>query len=475
MLRAVAHGNGKDNHGQRNDGKPVPARQGHKPVTSYTLTFRHILVFGTIALPLGMIGLPIAVYLAPLYSGELGIGLGVIGAALIGTRLLDVVTDPLIGIVSDRWRPKIGRRRIWLILGTATLMAGIYMLFLPGPGVGPVYFIIAVSLAYFGLTTLRLPYTAWAAELSPDYHMRTRVSSTTQFFGIAGLLASTLIPAWIAGQGDASTADIMRAVGIAILIALPIASTAVFFLVPEPDAPSAPSRFNLKKAVGVLLANGPFVRITLVVLIATIGETVRQSTTVFFARDLIGIANIGQIYFYYFVAGLIAVPLWVRLAKRIEKHRALTIALLIVALTNAAMIFLSADQTALFTLLFVIKGVCFGAVLLLPLAMLADAVDVDTAETLDRQQGLFFSAEAMVQKLGVALGAGIPLILLSFAGYNAEGETSAAALQTLSLIYGLLPAAMVLCAAMLTWNYSLTAERHSALRAEIERRAADRQ
>lgn len=95
-----------------------------------------------------MIGLPIAIYLAPLYSGQLEIGLGIIGAALIGTRLLDFITDPLIGIVSDRWRPKMGRRRVWLIIGTLTLGAGIYMLFCPPAGINAVYFVLAVSLAY---------------------------------------------------------------------------------------------------------------------------------------------------------------------------------------------------------------------------------------------------------------------------------------------------------------------------------------
>lgn len=425
-------------------------------------------MFGTIALPLGMIGLPIAIYLAPLYSGEFGIALGIVGSVLIGTRLLDLVTDPLIGIISDQWRPKIGRRRVWLILGTATLMAGIYMLFLPPAGVGAIYLIIAVSLAYFGLTTLRLPYTAWAAELSPDYHIRTRISSTTQFFGIIGLLASTLIPAWMAGQGSDSSLDIMRAIGLTIVVALPLCSALVFFTVPEPDAPPVATQFRLGKAIRLLVSNGPFVRITLVVLIATIGEAIRQSTTVFFARDLIGVTNVGQIYFYYFVAGLVAVPLWAALARRIEKHRALALALVLVAATNVAMFFLTRGDVAAFTLLFVAKGICFGAILPLPLAMIADTVDVDTADSRDRQQGLFFSAEAMVQKLGYALGAGIPLIILGMAGYNAEGETAAAPLQSLSLIYSMLPAALAMISAVLVWKYSLTADRQAALRREID-------
>ncbi|MFN7272631.1 MAG: MFS transporter, partial [Gammaproteobacteria bacterium] len=73
------------------------------------LGFWRILAFGAVQLPLGMIGLPIAIYLAPLYSGQMQLSLQLIGITLILARLSDFITDPLVGVLSDRWRPKIGR------------------------------------------------------------------------------------------------------------------------------------------------------------------------------------------------------------------------------------------------------------------------------------------------------------------------------------------------------------------------------
>jgi len=435
--------------------------------------FRTILAFGTLAFPIGMIALPVAIYLAPLYSGNLGIGLGVVGTALIATRLLDFVTDPLIGIISDRWRPSIGRRRVWLIIGTLTLGGGIYMLFCPPPGINAVYFVVAVSFAYFGLTTVRLPYTAWAAELSPDYHIRTKISSTTQFFGISGLLASTLIPTYLIAEYGASPADIMRAIGWTIIILLPIMSTIVFFSVPEPKAPPKSRNFDFIAAAKMLAANGPFVRLSLAGLVAGLGEAFRQSTTVFFARDVVGLENIGQVYFFYFTAGLIFVPAWAWLAKKIEKHNALILSLLIVATTNGLMYFVSSGDIAAFYTLFILKGLCFGGIVVLPYAMIADTVDVDTADTLDRQQGLFYSVEAMVAKLGSAVGAGLPLILLSIVGYNAAGETDPDALYSITVIYSVFPAAFVLIAAFMVRGYSLTEAKQRELRSQIEQKQAD--
>ena len=420
-----------------------------------------------------MIGLPISIYLGPLYSGHFGISLGIVGGALIATRLLDVVTDPLVGIVSDQWRPAIGRRRVWLIIGTIMMMSGTFLLFRPVGNVNAIYFVVAVSLAYFGFTTMRLPYTAWSGELSPDYNVRTRITSTMQFFSTTGLLVSALIPAVMAAQveGEVSSLEVMRTIGLAILIILPITSTIVFLMVQEPALPLVKTKFNVRESIKLLISNGPYIRLTVVVLIATLGETFRQSTTVFFARDVVGHNNVGQLYLLYFIAGLIVIPFWAWLAKRIEKHRAYTVALVVVALSSLAMLTLSYGDTTQFMVFFTLKGACFGAMLLLPYSMIADTVDIETAQTQDRQQGLFYSVEAMLQKLGIALGAGMPLIILGLIGYNAEGEVNPEPLQTLSLIYCLVPAVLVLIAAASMWNYSLTEAKQKELRETIDEKA----
>ncbi|WP_397594671.1 MFS transporter [Sphingorhabdus sp.] len=434
--------------------------------------FWRILAFGSVQLPLGMIGLPIAIYLAPLYSGQMQLGLQLIGISLILARLSDFITDPIVGIISDRWRPKMGRRRVWLIFGSLTMMAGVYLLFRPSPGIDIVYFLAAVALVYLGYTMLLLPYHAWAAELSEDYHVRTRISSVSQAFSIAGLIASTLIPAYVQMQPGATSADVMSALSVVIIALLPLCAALAFFFVPEPEAPIRKAPFSIAKAMKMLGSNRAFLQVTLLVLVATVGEVFRQTITVFFARDVVGVPNIGVIYFLYFVAALLVVPGWVWLAKRIEKHRALALALGIVALTNALMFFVPKGGVFLFTALFIVKGACYGAVLMLPHAMIADAADIDTADTLDRQQGLFYAVTAMVQKMGYAAGSGLPLLLLGSVGYVSAGENRSEPLLALTISYSVIPAVLVLIAAYMAWHYALTEARHRDIRAEIDARMA---
>jgi len=423
-----------------------------------------IFSYGLLALPVGMIGIPMGIYLAPFYAGELGLSLATIGTMLMLSRLSDFVTDPLIGLLSDRWRPAIGRRKVWIPIGTAVMMTGVYLLFRPPENVGTVYFLLAVSCTYFGYTTLLLPYHAWGAELSPHYHERTKITAYSKFFDTTGLVIATLIPAYILSRPGATSGDIMNGLSVFFLIALPVCAAITFFRVPEPEyKATSKTKISLPQAAKLLVRNKPFALVSACVFIATIAEVFRQTTTVFFAKEIIGVENIGMVYVAYFAVALMMIPAWNQAAKKLEKHLALGLALAIVVITNLCMIFLEEGQSTLFTLLFVIKGSCFGALALLPGAMIADTADVDTALTGEHQQGLIFAITGMIQKLGYAIGQGLPLVLLGWVGFDATGGNGPDQLYWLSFFYGIAPAVVASFAILALVPYTLTAARHKEL------------
>ncbi|MEM8497978.1 MAG: MFS transporter [Pseudomonadota bacterium] len=433
------------------------------------LSNRTIVCYGVLSLPIGVLGIPMGIYLAPFYGGELGLPLAVIGSMLMLSRLSDFVTDPLIGTLSDRWRPRVGRRKVWLPIGTIIMMVGVHLLLRPSGEVSAGYFLLAVSITYLGYTTLQLPYTAWGAELSPRYHERTRITASAKFFDTCGLVISTIIPALILAEVGAKSSDVMAGLSLFVLIALPLCAAITFFNVSEPrHYESAKHKVSPREAVLLIAHNKPFALVTLAVFIATVSEVFRQTTTIFFATEIIGVANIGTIYVYYFSTALLSIPVWTRVAKRVEKHWALAAALTIVLISNIGMYFLEHGQTAAFTALFIIKGACFSALLLLPLAMVADTVDIDTALTGERRQGLFFAVGTMLQKLAFALGQGLPLTFLGFVGFQAAGGNNPDALQWLIICYSVVPACLIGFAILALLPYSLTAARHKELQQYLE-------
>ena len=146
-----------------------------------------IAVYGLPQISLAIIGYPLTIYLIPFYAGELGLPLAVLGTMLFLGRMTDIITDPIIGTLSDRTRLKSGRRKVWILAGAVVMLLGVHMLFDPVSPVGVWYFMIWLSVVFLGFTLIALPYQAWGAEISPAYEVRTRFAGSAQFCMILGL------------------------------------------------------------------------------------------------------------------------------------------------------------------------------------------------------------------------------------------------------------------------------------------------
>lgn len=440
------------------------------------LSMSRIAIYGSIGLPGAMFGYPIAIWIPPVYAGQLGLSLAAIGTMLMLARLTDIVTDPLIGMLSDKSRMALGRRKPFMLMGLPVAVIGILLLFMPnilwGGVPGSWYLLVSIAVMYLGSTMIFIPYGAWGAELSPDYHERSKITAVRELFTLVGLLAAASIPFFYEIFGSRDYVQILEGMGWAIVVLLPLSVCFVVWRVPE-------IRVTERKTIPILAGlrmvakNGPMVRILLIVIIVVGGETFRNSLSVMFMRDVVGVPTIGVYYLYYFLAGLVTIPLWLRLGRKIGKHKAFAACMAAVSVVSISMVFLGPGDLIAFLILFILKGACFGGLQFLPLAMLADVVDVDTARSKGKRAGTFFAISGMVSKLALAIGIFLPLVILQQVGYNASGEAgvnTSFQLGFLAFNYAIMPAVFFVAALWLTWNYPLTPERHARLRRALERR-----
>jgi Na+/melibiose symporter-like transporter len=493
-------------------GADLPASGADLPASGadpalHTLTRTTIYVHGCLGLPLAVIGYPLAIWIPAHYSGGLGLSLAMVGTILMLARLTDVVSDPLMGELSDRWRTRFGRRKPWLVLGAPLMMLGVYQLFMPPDDIGLGYFLVWLTLFFLGSTMIGLPHRAWGAELSPEYHQRSRVTAAREFYVLVGLMVAAAVPMMIeimADQGigvsgvfsqmwrdavGAFTGDILdktpvdRATltgpvlaGLAWVVigVLPLAVALVVMVVKEPP-PAMRERVPLKEGFRYLMKNGPMKRVLLIALLVHFGESFRNAVSLFFIRDLIGIPTIGAAYFFYFIAGLGAIPFWLWLGRKIGKHRAFIGTLVTVAIVSAANLFLDYGDYLPFFLLFIVKGFCFGGLQFLPVAMLADVVDVDSARSGGRRAGTYFAILGFSEKIAIAFGTGVSLNIVGLLGFDPAGGMAASTeigVTALRLVYCLGPIFFYGLALGLIWSYPLTPVRHARLRQRIERRNA---
>ena len=144
-------------------------------------------------------------------------------------------------------------------------------------------------------------------------------------------------------------------------------------------------------------------------------------------------------------------------------------------MVSGANLFLSHGDYLPFFLLFIVKGFCFGGLQFLPVAMLADVVDVDTARSGGRRAGSYFAILGLTDKLAVALGTGMALNLVGLLGFDPSGDLSASTdigVLSLRLVYCCGPIFFYSIALFYLWSYPLTPERHAKLRKRIARKRA---
>jgi len=417
------------------------------------------------AFPLAILGLPLNVYLPAFWSETLGLGLTTVGLVLLATRLLDVVTDPLIGVLSDRTGGRFGRRRPWVAAALPIAAPAVWLLFVPPPGAGALHLFVTASLVYLGWTMLNISHTAWGAELSPDYHQRTRVNAWREAATLGGIVASAVIPAVVAGGIAAD----LRALAL-VTLGLAVPAFALLFAV-VPDLPAPPRRARprgLAATVAPLLGNAAFRRLVSAWVVNGMANGLPAALFLLVVTHLLEAeAKAGPLLLAYFLAGILAVPGWTRLAARLGKHRTWCTAMLWASAVFAFVPLLGPGDWLPFLAISILSGAALGADMSLPPAIQADVVDLDRLETGEGRAGLLFAVSSMAQKLGNALAVGAGLPLLEALGFRA-GPEGVAGLGALVGLYCAAPVALKLGAVALMWRFPLDAKAQAALRARLE-------
>jgi Na+/melibiose symporter-like transporter len=442
----------------------------------------HLLAWCAPCLPIAALGLPLVVFLPPHYAGTLGMDLATVGLIFALVRLVDIPIDPLIGAFMDNSRSRIGQFRPWMLGGALLLMGGVYFLFMARPGVTALATFLTLFMLYLGWSGVYLAQTAWGSRLSGDYAERARIFGYWTAANVLAQLLVLAIPLLVrAAAPEAPPETGIHAMGWFILALIPLTVLAAVLIVPEGEAPATDHRLRWADVARVL-GDGRMRRLLVVDLLLAILPGITGALFIFFftaARDLPqGTANL--LLFGYFVAGLVAAPLWIRLAKGIGKHRALALAAFWQGAAQLLVIAMPADNVPLGALAMVIAGIPFAAPSFLLRAMLADLND---AQALDRRRsgtagsetvGLNYAILTATQKLGFAVPVGLTYPILSIIGFDAApgAANSEAALDGLVALFVIPPLLLGIAASLLARRWPITADAHAGIRAALAHEAA---
>lgn len=431
---------------------------------------RRLLAYALIELPVMGAMNATSLFLGFHYA-ELGVSLGQVGAILMLARLLDVLIDPAVGLLSDRTRNRFGRRKTWVAAGAPIFMLATWKLFIPPSDVTATYFAAWLVLFWLGFSMINIPYYAWGAELSPDYHERTRITTWRTLCSTLGSFAFLAIPAvrqQLFGVGGQPGEVLAMAAGVCLLLVPAFVALACASV---PDRGVGGATVPVLRGIGVMARNGPFLRLLAAFTIVGLGPVLQGAMFPFFMQHVVGDTTSGpKILLIYYPTVALGIVLWGAVARRIDKHRAWIAGMVVMVGATASYMLVGHGQLALMVTVLTISGIGSGALTALPASMKADVVDLDAIESGEDRAGLFFAAWSLAVKFIAAMGQGLAFSTLAWIGFQAKGVNGPDEIFGLRVFYSAGPVTLYLAALLIVWSYPITSARHAQLRAELAAR-----
>ncbi|WP_428428753.1 MFS transporter [Pararhizobium sp.] len=436
-------------------------------VTQTQISRRMLFAYALPAAPLAALGLPLYSLVPTYYSETLGLPIASVGWALLLVRLFDAITDPLAGYAADRINPGFGRRRLLFLLSLPIAALSALMLYWPADGAGVAWLALWGMLTSLGFTLAVVPYSAWGAELVSDYHGRTRLTSAREGLTLAGTLIAIVLPFSIGFERQGFSG--LAVLGIIVAVSLLVFGGLTVWIVPEPTNLTK-KPLPLREALSCLARNKPFLRLIAAFFLNGLANGIPATLFLYFVSARLQLPDMrGPLLFLYFLSAVAGIPLAAWAARKLGKHRAWALAMIVACAIFAAAPMLSPGALAPFALICTSTGLLLGFDLALPPSIQADVIDADTAASGDQRSGFYFAAWGLATKLSLAAGVGIVFPLLGYFGFDPApaAQNGAPALFALAAIYAWVPVALKLAAIALMWNFPLDETAQQKLQSHI--------
>lgn len=414
------------------------------------------------------------------------LGLSAVDAGLsyLVASIWDAGMDPLMGIISDRTRTRLGRYRPFILFGTVPLAISFWLCFSPPDFLvpGSVGMLVFATLTHMGLRTcyavVAIPYSSLTAAITRDSDERASLTGWRMLLAFAGAtLVSALLPLLAGWFGSYSPAA--ACIGV-LAVAAHLACVASVRELPPPAPAVAAAPLGLGADLGGFLrgvaGNGPLLRLLVatVALHLSLGILMRN-VPYLLKYDLGGDAALAaQALTWFSAVGVAGVPLWVWVARRWSKGAAWQAGSAMVIAGGVALVV--TPPGSLWATLACLTLIFFGhaAHAVAMWSMLPDAIDYAHWRHRRRDEAKVYGLASLILKLALGGSAFLGGLALDGVGYVPGAAQASATLTGFRLLAGLAPAVGLGLSMLSVARYPLTAARHGRIQGFLARRAAVR-
>lgn len=442
---------------------------------------RQKIAYAAPAFALAVVGIPVYVYIPKFYTDVVGVHIAALGTLVLGVRIFDALTDPLLGFLSDKTITGFGRRRPFIAVGSPLLALAIFFLFHPPQASAEFetfwfgFWIFALFLFW---TVVQVPYESLGPELTSDYDERTTLFGLRDGALIAGTLLAASSPSlvgWALGLGPGNEGERRKFFWIAIVygpLLVCFCWWCVLAIRERPAILSPRISSGIWTGLREVARNRPFIILLVSYTIGAFGSNLPATLILYYVQYVLESTQADFFLFLYFSVGILCLPAWVMISGKIGKKAAWIASMAVNTGAFTGVFFLGPGDAWIYGILVFFSGIGLGATLVLPSAMQPDVIDYDELLTGERREGRYIGLWSISKKLSAALGVGAALFLLGASGYVPNEEQSEQVKFTLRVLYALVPSFCNIVALVIALAYPVTRDTHRAILEAVSRQKA---
>ncbi len=412
-------------------------------------------------------------------------------------RLWDGFNDPMMGMIVDRTKTKMGKYRPWILAG-ALMNAVVLVLLFNNPGFASgsigLYVYAAVLYVFWGMTnTLAdIPFWSMVPSFATEEKDRNLVSTIARAFsGIGQGIISIFTPIAVAFFGgvagsklDAMSSDtlskgfgkwsLVTAVGLVAFALISVLSTKENHIVVNNN------KFSFKAAISAIKQNDQLLVFMLFAMISNAGFYMTSGISSYYFTSVLGDLTLQSKFNLMGTIGSVLAILVVPVCSKFMNNRSIyKLSLGMAAFGYIGMAFMgygfSGNVTAL-GLFYIITSLGTGSMFVNQTVMLADCVDYGEYKTGNRNQSLTFSMKGFLQKMAYTMQAVIMYATFTVTGYNGEAAVQTPQAQSaISFLMFIVPPVMIIISLVIfTRKYKIFGQfKQEVLRTVSEKNKAD--
>ena len=407
------------------------------------------------------------------YTDVFGIPAAAVALMIFVTRTWDWINDPIMGMIADRTKTRMGKFRPWLLWVLPFWVVIGILSFTSFDLSEPrklVYAYVTYTLLTMAYTAINVPYSALMGVMTARSDQRTVLSSFRflgAFAGTSVVNATMLGLVAFLGAGNERRGYMLTVMVYAAISAAAFIFT--FMTTRERVLPPKTQDSAVLKDISAALKNGPWLVMIVVSVLTIMWIAIRGGATIHFFKYASGSEHWGSLYLT--ISTLVQL-LGVALTKYIvEFFGGKKRTFIVLTLANGAFIalfyFIDPMNIPLIMVHQAISSFASGPLMPLFWSMIADTADYGQWKLGQRSTGLIFSTGTFSQKIGWSIGPAMSLWLLGYFGFVANVEQSAETIHGLRLIMSWIPAGFTVLAAVAVLFYKIDAKTEKEMEAAI--------